>query len=206
MKQPMTTVARAASALCSAALLFACKSGPTTGAMDANASGARWSELPEPALYARDGSVVQGTAPDAGVASEPRHDVSARDGSRMYLLELYQKTVQEKEALAQETQGLHDALVRAGDTQRAIERERDEARAESARIAKELETAHANNTDLAARLVTAQIRRLEAEKLVLEARIDALRRDAASATIETSAPKEKPKTPAAEPTHGGEHP
>ncbi|MBI5365144.1 MAG: hypothetical protein HZA53_18345 [Planctomycetes bacterium] len=206
----MTTVARAASALCSAAFLFACKSGPTSASMDASSADARWTGLPEPALYARDGSVVQGTTPDAGMAAEPRHDVSARDGSRMYLLELYQKTVQEKEALAQETQSLHEALVRAGDTQRAIEKERDDSRAEAVRIAKELETAHANNTDLAARLVTAQIRRLEAEKLVLEARIDALRKDAAGNTIETSAPKsapkEKPKAPAAESAHGGEHP
>ena len=72
----------------------------------------------------------------------------------------------------------------------------------------------ADNVELSARLVTAQIRRLEAEKLLLEARIEALKRDtsAAAGVIETSAPKpgatpkSTTKPVAAESGHGGGHP
>lgn len=161
-------------------------------------------------LYARDGTVVQGP----GASSEPRHDVGSQNGSRMYLLELYQKTVEEKESLAREAQSLHEAISRAGETQAAIEKERDEARAQTAKLARDLERAQADNVELSARLVTAQIRRLEAEKLLLEARIEALKRDtsAAAGVIETSAPKPgatpkgTTKPVAAESGHGGGHP
>lgn len=192
MKTTPTTLARATCALCLAALALACRSADTQASANPGVPAAGWSGLPEPALYARDGSVVQGTPPAGASTSDPRHDVGVRDGSRMYLLELYQKTVEEKEALAHEVQNLQAALARAGEAQAAIEKERDDARAQNARSSKELEQARTDNTDLAARLVTAQIRRLEAEKLVLEGRIEALRRDgmgASGSTIETSPPK-----------------
>lgn len=148
----------------------------------------RWAEAQEPTLYARDGSVVQGPqaaregAKSAGEAAlgsaDPRHDIGARDGSRMYLLELYQKSVEEREALTREVKSLQQALTEVGDAQAKVEKERDAATAQIARLQTELEKARTDNQDLAGRLLTAQIRRLEAEKLLLETRIAALQRDA----------------------------
>lgn len=199
MNRNLTTMV---GALCVLGVSLACTSGPTRGAENAAGVDPRWSSAADPVLYARDGSVVQGASGGSSPASEPRHDVGARDGSRMYLLELYQRTVEEKEGLAREVQSLNDAVVRAGDTQRALEKERDDARQLAARLEQELERSRADNVDLAARLVTAQIRRLEAEKLVLEARIESMRREASSGTgavSESSAAREhgKPKEAAA---------
>lgn len=211
MNAKSTTLYRGAAAILVLGSVLACRATESSARPDTGVALKRTEELPESPLYARDGSVVQG----AGAASEPRHDVGARDGSRMYLLELYQKTVEEKDGLAREVQSLHEAVSRAGETQSAIEKERDAARAQVAKLAQELERAQTENVDLAARLVTAQIRRLEAEKLVLEARIDALRRDASAATgtaIETAAPKgasaskSSTKSAGTEAAHGGGHP
>lgn len=152
----------------------------------------RWAEQQEPTLYARDGSVVQGPktarsdqpgSKNAGEAAatsdDPRHDIGARDGSRMYLLELYQKSVEEREALAREVKSLQQALDEVGNAQAKVEKERDGALAQIARLQTELEKSRTDNQDLAGRLLTAQIRRLEAEKLLLETRIETMQRDAA---------------------------
>jgi hypothetical protein len=165
-----------------AILLAACRSSgsDTTSA----SSSTHWPEQPEGPLYARDGHVV---APAGGAsASEPAHDVTPRDGSRVYLLELYQKTVEEKEGLMREVQTLQAAAAHDVETQSALGQERDTARARVTELEQKLQLAQADNADLAARLVTAQVRRLEAEKLLLEARIEAAKRDPSTTAEATS--------------------
>jgi DNA repair exonuclease SbcCD ATPase subunit len=155
-------------------------------------------------LYARDGSVVSGDPPARAAGAGPVHDVGAREGTRMYLLELYQSTVEEKEALQRETEGLQATITRAAETQASVEKERDAAVARAAALEKELAQARSENGELAARLVTAQIRRLEAEKLLLEARIEALRRgEAASAKTTPASAPATPRPEEPKPAHGG---
>src|SRR5207247_5708476 len=57
-------------------------------------------------LFARDGSLV------AGEPGAPTRDVGAHEGSRVYLLELYQKAVEEKDALGLEVVALRAELER----------------------------------------------------------------------------------------------
>ena len=90
----------------------------------------------------------------------------------MYILELYQQAIDNKEALEVEVEALTAALDKANDiiqqshnrlteVQKLLEDERGKA----AQLAKDGE-------ELSSRLTTAQIRRLEAEKLLLEAKLE----------------------------------
>lgn len=178
----------------------------------------RWAEQQEPTLYARDGSVVQGpkSRSDAKTATEtaadarhdpvhdPIHEIGTRDGSRMYLLELYQKSVEERESLTREVKSLQAALTKVGDAQAAVEKERDGARMQIEKLQADLDKARADNQELAGRLLTAQIRRLEAEKLLLETRIAGLQRDSSDAeakpnAIEAGGEAPAPAKPATKP-------
>lgn len=129
----------------------------------------------EPVLYARDGSAVSQDPPSSvATSTAPVHDVSAQGGSRMYLLDLYQKAMDEKDALALEVKSSNAALERAQSALSAAEKKRDVLARKSQDLEAELQRAQADNQDLAARLTTAQIRRLEAEKLLLEAKLEAM--------------------------------
>lgn len=146
---------------------------------------AAWSETPAATLYARDGTAVQGAGSVA--AEPPRHDAGVPRASRMSLLELYQKALEEKENYVREVQALQASVDVASETQAQLARERDDARTRAAAFEEAAQRAQAENADLAARLVTAQIRRLEAEKLLLETRLEALRRGSApAADVRTS--------------------
>jgi len=127
---------------------------------------------PEPVLYARDGSVVpvDGSARTADLGA-PIHGLEPRGESRMQILDLYQRAVGEKDALAKELRELDLTLADARAAQDAAARERDEERARAAALEQELARAREQQNELAARLTTAQIRRLEAEKLLLETRL-----------------------------------
>lgn len=127
----------------------------------------------EPVLYARDGSVVSG-APAGGVVvtDQPQREMAGTQGTRTYLLELYQAAIEERDGLALEVTGLTAALEKSQAHARELEQKvleldgllsgRD-ARIEEQRLA---------SLDLAGRLTTAQIRRLQAEKLLIEAKLD----------------------------------
>lgn len=166
----------------------------------------RWAEQQEPTLYARDGSVVQGpkarsdsksaTESAADAHHDPVHDIGARDGSRMYLLELYQKSVEERESLTREVKSLQAALTKVGDAQAAVEKERDGARVQIEKLQGELDKARADNQELAGRLLTAQIRRLEAEKMLLETRIASLQHDPNDADTKSDAVEAGGEAPA----------
>jgi len=153
-------------------LALACRTNEP--AASTPSAAAAWSDAPAPTLYARDGTPVQGAGPVT--AEPPRHDATVPGASRMSLLELYQKALEDKENYVREVQALQASLETASSTQAQLERERDEARTRITVLEQEVERAHADNVELAARLVTAQIRRLEAEKLLLETRLEALRR------------------------------
>lgn len=121
----------------------------------------------ETPLFARDGGVVDATAEPY----QPHHGPEPTGTGRMYLLELYQQAIDDRDALELEMKAVDAALQR---TQGAL----DEALAQVAamevevqRLSAEHADLQAENLDLAGRLTTAQIRRLEAEKLLLEARI-----------------------------------
>jgi hypothetical protein len=136
---------------------------------------------PEPVLYARDGSVVpiDPAAPAASsVAGRPNvanaapiHGLQPREESRMQLLDLYQRVVGEKESLALEVRALDATLVESKSAQASLANERDLLRARVEALEAQVAQAEDEKNDLAARLTTAQIRRLEAEKLLLESKL-----------------------------------
>ena len=164
---------RAAIAAAALALLAlaACRS---SGAGAPRASSAPTSApAVEPVLYARDGSVVPVGRDASG--SAPIHGVQGREESRMQILDLYQRVVSEKEALALEVAKLDTTLSAVRAEEIAASKERDAMRARVETLEAELARASGERDDLAARLTTAQIRRLEAEKLLLEARLAAVR-------------------------------
>lgn len=141
---------------------------PRTGPVQTAPAGER-------VLYARDGSVVGGVsnAPrqKAAPAATPSHELGPDEGGRMYILELYQNVIEERDRLALENQDLAAALDK---TQTALEASRAEV-AGLRELVRSLEDEKQmlvdDNLQLAARLTTAQIRRLQSEKILLQSRI-----------------------------------
>lgn len=154
-------------------------------------------------LYAWDGGVVDG-APQGRVAEQegtPRGLETPPEG-RMHIIELYQQALDERDALASEVEILRRSLE---ETSAALEQKTKEAldlRAQVASLESVRTGLMSDNQDIAARLVQAQIRRLEAEKLLLETRIDVERtraEEAALAAAQSRAGMAKPRSPAREP-------
>ena len=130
---------------------------------------------PAPRNSISGGEVDIGVVPadPEGVASvgAPTRGVEPTESGRLYILELYQDVLEQRDALELEVSTLltdfeaaqariaelESTTMTDGGRLTLLEQENAELRAE--------------NTDLAARLTTAQIRRLEAEKLLLETRI-----------------------------------
>jgi len=162
------------------ALGFAACASPETGGDEPSVTQRTWSGN---VLYARDGSVVSPT-PGTERGAAPSGGVRPSEGGRMYILELYQKAVEERDALAAELAALGADLEA---TRRKLADSGDAlARAEGK--AAELQTREQalveENLELAARLTTAQIRRLQAEKLLLETKLDLKRSARESAPVE----------------------
>lgn len=160
------------------------------GAMPSEASSSPTGQLPQ-SPDARQGTQAS-TPPTAdsplldwqgGVVEAPRqgtvHEVS-RVGSRglqesvegrMHIIELYQSVLDERDQLLTEVDALQGALEKA---QQEIQEAQDKF-AELTTRADALEEAKkqllAQNKELADRLTTAQLRRLEAEKLLLETQL-----------------------------------
>jgi hypothetical protein len=130
----------------------------------------------QPPLYAWDGGVVDGT---------PLGRVSAQDGTprgpesppsgRMHIIELYQQVLEERDALAHENQELRRHLDETSLALYAKTKAADDLGAQVAALEEARAALTNDNQAIAARLVQAQIRRLEAEKLLLETRIEAER-------------------------------
>jgi len=176
---------------------------PPPGTPDANAMPAASDGSNRPGsnpLYARDGSIV-GAAPDtaADVASGAQGAVADRqlgpsEGGRMYILELYQKAIDERDALELEVRSVQSELERARAAAAKAEGEQSGSAGRISALEEENRRLLAENVELAARLATAQIRRLQAEKLLLETRIAELRvgAPASDAPAATAATQGKP--------------
>jgi hypothetical protein len=124
-------------------------------------------------LYARDGSPVPNQTGGAVTTTDgAARDLGDDDGSRPYLLELYQSAVDQKEKLELEVTALQRQLDEAGRQAAAKEAENQALQQKIKSYEEEVATRDRDNVELAARLATAQIRRLEAEKLVLETTLE----------------------------------
>jgi hypothetical protein len=131
---------------------------------------------PAPRNVAGGGALGPGMIPSgpegAAVVGSATHGVEPTESGRLYILELYQEVLDQRDALEQEVATLHADLELA---QREIERLGGRATDGEGRVGtleQELATVRTENQDLAARLTTAQVRRLEAEKLLLLAKIE----------------------------------
>lgn len=122
----------------------------------------------------RDGSVVEGQSSGSVAVDEPQRnrEVGEDTGSRMYLLERFQETVEENESLQFEVQGLAAALEKTEARVAELETQLSELQQGYDARGAEVESLKNDNLALAERLTTAQIRRLQAEKLLIEAKLD----------------------------------
>jgi hypothetical protein len=166
---------------CILALLSSCMQLPVesipaseNAAPSQGTSSTGWGKPTAPAtLYGFDGSPVQSHGPGSVTANpDLGHAVQPGDGSRLYLLELYQQAMDSNDALAREVTNLNAAIEVTEARNTELIAERDDVRAKLATLTEERAHAEAQNLELAGRLTTAQIRRLEAEKLLLEATIE----------------------------------
>jgi hypothetical protein len=123
-----------------------------------------------PNLYARDGGVVDGPEPGSTNDAEQAARVIQNPGpeTKLSLLELYQQAIAERDDLTAKLEVL-EATVRGLDAELTV-KVQDLASGDQRFSALDSRVAalERENADLAARLVTAQIRRLEAEKTLLE--------------------------------------
>ena len=139
-------------------------------------------------LYARDGSVIGADASGAPAATQggvADRQLGPSEGGRMYILELYQKAIDDRDALELEVRSVQAELERARAAAAKAESEQSGSAGRISALEEENRRLLAENVELAARLATAQIRRLQAEKLLLEARIAEL--SVGSSTTEASA-------------------
>ena len=129
-----------------------------------------------PPLYSFDGGVVDGPEPGSVVESaRPGADVGDPDDGRLRIIELYEAVIDERDAYAEEVAQLSTRLEKAYQlldqsekSGQALKEHLDALQADRDRLEQE-------NGELAARLTTAQIRRLEAEKMLLEIQIESYR-------------------------------
>ncbi len=139
-------------------------------------------------MYGRDGKPVGAPSnPNPGgveLGSAASPSLLPGENGRMHILELYQKVIEERDALVMEVSELlrqveQGRLDLAAEKRRATELESKLAVLEADR-ARTLD----ENLELAGRLTTAQIRRLQAEKLLLEHKLQTLPVD----TLEVAVP------------------
>jgi len=169
--------------------LCACTSTPPSASPNPSATSSSVSPKANPGdavLYARDGSVVnagnQPTRPD----QEPRRELGSQEGSRVYLLELYQKAMDEKNALALEVESLRATLEDERKTATTTGTEEEQLKASLAQVTQERDALKTQALDLAARVTSAQIARLEAEKALLQLQIDAAQKEETTSSRRSS--------------------
>lgn len=124
-------------------------------------------------VYDADGGAAKAQVPGAvGELDGPMRELEMSGSGRLYLLEMYQQALEDRDTLEMEVGTLTARLEQMQARATELETQLATADAERAKLAQDGETLRAENQDLAARLVTAQIRRLEAEKMLIEARIE----------------------------------
>jgi len=161
-----------------------------------------WASKPidEPNLYARDGSVVGGQEPGTvAVSPTTGQNSTTDDGSRWTLLEQYQSVVQDKEELDIEVHALGTALDQSEAREASLRTELAHQKELATQSKERLEALESDNLELASRLTTAQIRRLQSEKLLLEAKLDWKRVQLAINAPESQTPSDSPALEAIEP-------
>ncbi|MBM3975648.1 MAG: hypothetical protein FJ299_01505 [Planctomycetes bacterium] len=129
--------------------------------------GASTTEAPK--LYGRDGCVVSAALPGSvGAANQQKVVPGGGDGTRTQIIELNQQAVEQRDRMRGELADYAAALQQA---QARIEQLEADLRSSSGSMSMstlERDRLLQENLDLAGRLATAQIRRLEAEKALLE--------------------------------------
>lgn len=156
-------------------------------------------------VYDADGGAAKAQVPGAvGELDGPMRELEMSGSGRLYLLEMYQQALEDRDTLEMEVGTLTARLEHMQARNTELETQLAATDAARAKLAEDGETLRAENQDLAARLVTAQIRRLEAEKMLIEARIEQERNAApAEGTAQTAAPRGPGAAPAAAPTGPG---
>jgi len=149
-------------------------SQPSSGAAQSgDLGGLQSASSDEKPLLAWDGDVVDG--PQVGKVVEradPARGLDPAPGGRTYLLQLYQQVLDERDSLEDEVHALRKALSEAQARLDSTAKDTAKLSKRVDALAADVSRLSAENDDLAARLATAQIRRLEAEKMLLEARIE----------------------------------
>jgi hypothetical protein len=113
--------------------------------------------------------VVSAAPPGAPAeVAQPSCPPRADAGSRVTVIELLQQAVEERDRLRQEVEQLRAALDKAGQLAQELEAQHISKQGVLASAEQERQRLALENSELAARLATAQIRRLEAEKSLLE--------------------------------------
>lgn len=143
-------------------------SPPQYDAYRARNSG-RATEYP---LIPRDDGVVEPPGPGSITEGSASHDVETKSSGRMHILELYQNGIDERNALQVEVAGLKSLLERAEKEIARLSEDLAESEARGSALREESARLVSEAAELTSRLVTAQIRRLEAEKLLLESKLE----------------------------------
>jgi len=150
-------------------------------------------------LYGWDGKPVADSDAVVGGPGFPAHVIEPSVSGRMHIIELYQAVLDERDALSQELATLTASLERTrADLDSALLRETD-AEARASGFEQRASDLSGAVEDLTGRLVTAQIRRLEAERILLESKIEwqrALNGAGAGQQPAQPAPAAQPATPA----------
>jgi hypothetical protein len=152
----------------------------------------------QPLLYARDGSVVGQQQPGtlAMTSQAGQSAAGAEVGSRWTLLEQYQSTIEENEGLQLELTALSQALELSQTREAELAQRVDGLSIEFAQAGERMKTLEGQNVELASRLTTAQIRRLQSEKLLLEAKLDWKRVETVINGSPAASASTEPKLPA----------
>jgi hypothetical protein len=124
-------------------------------------------------LYDRQGNVV-GEQKGGTMIVEPvtGQSSSNEEGTRWTLLEKYQSVLAEKEQLSFELQAITNALRESEERETTAAATVDHLKKQLIDMNGRGEALANQNMELAERLATAQIRRLQSEKLLLEAKLD----------------------------------
>jgi hypothetical protein len=159
-----------ASSACALLALSACTTLGTPA--DPGAAHAGSNAWESSTLYARDGTPLDGkTGPQAPAAEPATRDLAPSESGRMYILELYQKAIDERDGLRRELATLGADLAQAKSQLTQGQEQQTGLQARIAQLEADNKLRVEENIDLAARLVTAQIRRLQVEKILLEQRL-----------------------------------
>ncbi len=129
--------------------------------------------LDKRSVYDTDGGAARAPAMGSvGTLDGPARELEMTGSGRLYLLEMYQQALDEREALEIEVGSLTARLEQLQARTTDLETRLTDGDTVRAELESTAATLREENQDLAGRLVTAQIRRLEAEKMLIEARIE----------------------------------